>query len=76
MKTGFIFNNGSSTLTVLSFTAKGQDNLALLIRQDGTFVTARNISQEANGSFTWAFGHYFEGIRNALADFDERKLSF
>lgn len=73
MKPGFTFQNGTMQLTCLCFTESERGNLALLIdHKNGLFITARDVSQENNGSFSWAWGHYFYDIHNAIIDFDER----
>lgn len=74
MKSGFTFQNGLLRLTCLCFTESEHGNVALLISQEnGLFITARDVLRENNGNYTWAWGHYFYDIRNAIIDFDGRK---
>ncbi len=74
MKQGFRFDSSGMEMTVLCFAESGKNNVALLIcHDDGLFVTVRNVSCDDNGSYSWAWGHYFSELHEALADFDERK---
>jgi hypothetical protein len=71
---GFTFYNGTVEYKVLKFTNGKLENLALLER--GTYcpyVVARDITPNDNGTFTWAWGHYFNHLENAQADFEERQ---
>ena len=61
-------------LTCLCFAESKRGNIALLIDyENGLFITVRDVSRENNGNFSWAWGHYFNDIRNAIIDFDGRK---
>ena len=72
MKPGTRFTNGDMELTVLSFAENGGRNLALLIRHDdGMFITVRNL-QPYNGAYCWTWGHYFDGLTEALKDYKKR----
>ena len=74
MKVGFTFINQDMKLTCLCFAESIRGNIALLINhENGLFITARDVSRENNGNFSWACGHYFYDIRNAIGDYDKRK---
>lgn len=74
MKIGFTFTNQDMQLTCLCFAESKRGNIALLINhENGLFITARDVSRENNGNFSWAWGHYFYDIRNAIGDYDKRK---
>ena len=61
-------------LTCLCFAESKRGNIALLIdHENGLFITVRDVSQENNGDFSWAWGHYFYDIRNAISDYEECK---
>ena len=73
MKIGFTFTNQDMQLTYLCFAESKRGNIALLVNhENGLFITVRDISREKNGNFSWAWGHYFNDIHNAIIDFDER----
>lgn len=70
---GFIFYNGQIEYKVIKFRKRCLENLALL--QRGTccpYVVARNVTKNDDGTYTWAWGHYFTDLEHAKADFDER----
>ena len=74
MKTGFTFTNQDMQLTCLCFVETERGNIALLVNhENGLFITVRDVSRENNGNFSWAWGHYFNDIRNAINDYDRRK---
>ncbi len=74
MKVGFTFINQDMKLTCLCFAESIRGNIALVINhENGLFITARDVSRENNGNFSWAWGHYFYDIRNAIGDYDKRK---
>ena len=74
MKIGFTFTNQDMQLTCLCFAESKRGNIALLIdHKNGLFITVRDVSRENNGDFSWAWGHYFFDIRNAISDYEECK---
>lgn len=74
MKVGFTFTNQDMELTCLCFAESKRGNIALLIDyENGLFITVRDVSREKNGNFSWAWGHYFNDIRNAISDYEECK---
>ncbi len=71
---GFTFYNGIVEYKVLKFTNSRLENLALLQRDTCCpYVVARDVIPKNDGTFTWAWGHYFTYLENAQADFEERK---
>ena len=73
MKPGFEFENSDMKLICLSFHALGKRNVGLFQRQcDGIYITARNTSKDANGSYSWAWGHYFKERDEAERDYKIR----
>jgi hypothetical protein len=36
------------------------------------YITARNTSKEANGFYSWAWGHYFKERDEAEKDYEKR----
>ena len=74
MNIGYKFFNGKIEYTVLHYTGNEQSNLALLKRDTYCpYVVAINIRAEKDGTFTWAFGHYFNKKANALSEFYEQR---
>ena len=73
MKPGLEFENGDMKLICLDFYALGNRNVGLFQRvNDGMYITARNTSKEANGSYSWAWGHYFKEREEAERDYRNR----
>ena len=73
MEAGHVFHNGTMTLTCLAFHAIGNRNVGLFQRRsDGTYVTARNTSKDKNGTYSWAWGHYFTNYDDAKEDYKKR----
>lgn len=55
MKIGFTFTNQDMQLTCLCFAESKRGDVALLIdHKNGLFITARDVSRENNGDFSWA----------------------
>ena len=71
---GFQFKNNSMRLTVVLFHETDKRNLALLVRENDTcpYITVRDPSETGNGSYDWAWGHYFSDFDEALKDYRER----
>ena len=73
MTPGLKFENGSMKLVCLAFYTLGKRNVGLFRREnDGMYITARNISKEADGSYSWAWGHYFPTLVDAEKDYQKR----
>ena len=73
MKPGFEFENSGMKLVCLNFYALGKRNVGLFQREsDGMYITARNTSKEADGSYSWACGHYFPTLEDAEKDYPKR----
>ena len=74
IKPGFQFKNNSMRLTVVHFYGTDKRNLALLVRENDTcpYITVRDLSETGNGSYDWAWGHYFSDFDEALKDYRER----
>ena len=73
MKPGLEFENSGMKLVSLAFYALGSRNVGLFQRvSDGLYITARNISKEADGSYSWAWGHYFKEREEAERDYQKR----
>ena len=59
MKPELEFENNGMKLVCLAFYSLEKRNVGLFRREsDGMYITARNISKEADGSYSWAWGHY------------------
>ena len=70
MKPGLEFENSGMKLVCLAFYSLGKRNVGLFQRvSDGMYITARNTSKEANGSYSWAWGHYFKEREEAERDY-------
>jgi len=41
---------------------------------DGMYITARNTSKDKDGSYSWAWGHYFTSYEAAYRDYENRLL--
>ena len=73
MKPGLEFENSGMKLVCLAFYSLGKRNVGLFLREsDGMYITARNTSKEANGSYSWAWGHYFTVREEAERDYQKR----
>ena len=74
IKPGFQFKNNSMQLTVVHFYGTDKRNLALLMRLNDAcpYITVRDPSETGNGSYDWAWGHYFSDFDEALEDYRER----
>lgn len=73
MKPGLEFENSGMRLVCLAFYALGNRNVGLFQRvSDGMYITARNTSKEANGFYSWAWGHYFKEREEAERDYTRR----
>ena len=73
MKPGFVFENSGMKLVCLNFYTLGKRNVGLFQRvSDGMYITARNTSKEANGFYSWAWGHYFKALEEAERDYKKR----
>ena len=73
MKPGLEFENSGMKLVCLAFFSLGKRNVGLFQREsDGMYITARNTSKEANGSYSWVWGHYFPTLEEAEKDYKER----
>lgn len=70
---GFKFYNGQIEYTVIRFRKRCLENLAILQRDTYCpYVVARHITKNDDGTYTWAWGHYFNSLGHAEADFEER----
>ena len=68
MEIGFTFENSGMKLVCIAFYSLGKRNVGLFQRKsDGMYITARNTSKEADGSYSWAWGHYSEAIRGNVS---------
>ena len=73
MKFGFAFENNGMKLICLAFYSLGKRNVGLFRREsDGMYITARNTVKEADGSYSWAWGHYFKDREEAERDYKIR----
>ena len=73
MKPGLEFENSGMKLVCLAFYALRNRNVGLFQRvSDGMYITARNTSKEANGFYSWAWGHYFPTLVDAEKDYHKR----
>ncbi len=73
MKVGLKFENSGMKLVCLNFYALGKRNVGLFQREsDGMYITTRNTSKEVNGSYSWAWGHYFKDWKEAERDYKKR----
>ena len=73
MNPGLEFENSGMRLVCLAFYALGNRNIGLFQRvSDGMYITARNTSKEANGFYSWAWGHYFKVREEAERDYRMR----
>lgn len=73
MKPGLEFENSGRKLICIDFYTLGKRNVGLFQRKsDGMYITARNTSKEANGSYSWTWGHYFKERDEAEMDYKKR----
>ena len=73
MKPGLNFENSGMKLFCLAFYSLGKRNVGMFRREsDGMYITARNTSKEADGSYPWAWGHYFPTLEDAEKDYQKR----
>ena len=73
MTPGLKFENSGMKLVCLAFYSLEKRNVGLFQRvSDGMYITARNTSKEADGSYSWAWGHYFPTLAEAEKDYKER----
>ena len=73
MKAGLKFENSGMKLVCLAFFSLDKRNVGLFQREsDGMYITARNTSKEANGSYSWTWGHYFKEQEEAERDYRKR----
>lgn len=73
MKLELKFENSGMKLFCLAFYTLGKRNVGLFRREsDGMYITARNTSKEADGSYSWAWGHYFIEWEEAEKDYRSR----
>ena len=73
MKPGLEFENSGMRVVCLAFYSLGKRNVGLFQREsDGMYITARNTSKEADGSYSWAWGHYFKERDEAEMDYMKR----
>ena len=73
METGYVFNNAGMRLTCLAWGQNENRNVGLFQREsDGMFITARNTSKDRDGTYSWAWGHYFANREDAETDYQKR----
>ena len=73
MTPGLKFENSGMKLICLAFFSLGKRNVGLFQREsDGMYITARNTSKESDGSYSWAWGHYFPTLVDAKKDYQKR----
>ena len=73
MTPGLVFENSGMRLVCIAFYALGKRNVGLYRREsDGMYITARDTSREPNGSYSWAWGHYFTDREVAEKDYLKR----
>ena len=73
MEIGFAFENSSMKLVCIAFYSLEKRNVGLFQREsDGMYITARNTSKESDGSYSWAWGHYFPTLTDAENDYRKR----
>ena len=74
MDSGYRFENAGMVITCISFHSIGNRNVGLFQREsDGMYITARNTSKDKDGTYSWAWGHYFTRYTDALLDYYNRK---
>lgn len=73
MKPGLNFENSGMKLFCLASYSLGKRNVGMFRREsDGMYITARNISKEADDSYSWVWGHYFKEREEAERDYKIR----
>ena len=73
MKPGFEFENNGMNLICIAFHGTERANVGLFLRlTDGMYITARDTSQDTNGTYSWAWGHYFINRKSAEIDYQKR----
>ena len=73
MKPGFEFENSGMELICIAFHGTERTNVGLFLRlTDGMYITARDTSQDTNGTYSWAWGHYFINRKSAEIDYQKR----
>lgn len=73
MKPGFEFENSGMELICIVFHGTERTNVGLFLRlSDGMYITARDTSQDPNGKYSWAWGHYFNEREEAEWDYKKR----
>ena len=77
MKLGFTFTKGVVKHIVIAITKKGDENVALLLRENkyDPYVTVWNLCEDTDDSCSWYYGHYFSDLQAAVNDYIERKNS-
>lgn len=66
------FIKGEIEYTVLKIYKQPNANVALLKRNAYcSYVVALDIKQYKDGSYAWAFGHYFNELQNAYKSYEE-----
>ena len=74
MNPGFEFENSGMKLICIASDGTDRINVGLFLRlTDGMYITARDTSQDPNGTYSWAWGHYFTDIIGATRDYATRK---
>ena len=75
MKIGFTFTKGTVKYTVLAITENGDENVALLLRENkyDPYVTVWNLCEDKAGSCSWYYGHYISNFNRAVADYNKRR---
>lgn len=73
MESGYQFENNGTQLVCILFYSLGKRNVGLY-QQIATdiYITARDISKEKDGTYSWAWGHYFTDQKESLDDYYER----
>lgn len=75
MEAGYVFNNSGMRLTCLAWGQNGNRNAGLFQREsDGMYITALNTSKDRDGTYSWAWGHYFTSYEAAYKDYENRLL--
>ena len=70
MKQGFEFENSGMELICIVFHGTERANVGLFLRlSDGMYITARDTSQDPDGTYSWAWAYYHENINEACIDF-------
>jgi hypothetical protein len=73
MKPGLEFENSGMELICIAFHGTERTNVGLFLRlTDGMYITARDISQDPDGTYSWVWGHYHENINEACLDISTR----